>query len=33
MISEKQNAKISKFLSLVLRRNPETIQIQLDKIS
>ena len=31
MISEKQNTKISKFLSLVLRHKPETIQIQLDK--
>ncbi len=30
MISEKQNIKISKFLSLVLRHKPETIQIQLD---
>ena len=30
MINEKQNIKISKFLSLVLRHKPETIQIQLD---
>ena len=31
MISEKRNIKISKFLSLVLRHKPETIQIQLDE--
>jgi len=31
MINEKQNIKISKFLSLVLRHKPETIQIQLDE--
>ena len=31
MISEKQNTKTSKFLSLVLRHKPETIQIQLDE--
>lgn len=31
MISEKQNIKTSKFLSLVLRHKPETIQIQLDE--
>lgn len=31
MISEKQNTKISKFLSLVLRHKPETIQIKLDE--
>lgn len=31
MISEKQITKISKFLSLVLRHQPETIGIQLDQ--
>ncbi len=31
MISEKRKVKISKFLSLVLRHKPETIQIQLDE--
>jgi len=31
MISEKQNIKTSKFLSLVLRHKPETIRIQLDE--
>jgi len=31
MISEKQNIKTSKFLSLVLRHKPETIQIKLDE--
>ncbi len=31
MISEKQNTKISKFLSLVLRHKPETIKIKLDE--
>lgn len=30
MISEKQNTRISKFLSLVLRHKPETIGIRLD---
>src|SRR6186713_1235097 len=30
MLSEKENTKISKFLSLVLRHQPETIGIQLD---
>lgn len=30
MLSEKENTKISKFLSLVLRHQPETISIQLD---
>ncbi len=31
MISEKENTRISKFLSLVLRHQPETIGIELDK--
>jgi putative RNA 2'-phosphotransferase len=31
MIGEKQNTKISKFLSLVLRHKPETIGISLDE--
>lgn len=31
MISEKQITHISKFLSLVLRHQPETIGIQLDQ--
>ena len=31
MISEKQTSHISKFLSLVLRHQPETIDIQLDQ--
>jgi putative RNA 2'-phosphotransferase len=31
MISEKENTRISKFLSLVLRHQPETIGIQLDE--
>lgn len=31
MISEKQQTRISKFLSLVLRHKPETIGIQLDQ--
>jgi len=31
MINEKENTKISKFLSLVLRHKPETIQINLDE--
>ena len=31
MISEKQITKISKFLSLVLRHQPETIGVQLDQ--
>jgi putative RNA 2'-phosphotransferase len=31
MISEKQTTQISKFLSLVLRHQPETIDIQLDQ--
>jgi len=31
MISENRNIKTSKFLSLVLRHKPETIQIQLDE--
>ena len=31
MISNKQNIKISKFLSLVLRHKPEAIQIDLDE--
>lgn len=31
MISEKENTKISKFLSLVLRHQPETIGIELDE--
>ena len=31
MISEKQITHISKFLSLVLRHQPETIDIQLDQ--
>ena len=31
MISEKRKIKISKFLSLVFRHKPETIQIQLDE--
>lgn len=31
MVSEKQLTQISKFLSLVLRHQPETITIQLDK--
>lgn len=30
MINEKENIRISKFLSLVLRHQPETINIQLD---
>ena len=30
MINEKENKRISKFLSLVLRHKPETIQIELD---
>ncbi|HHB78596.1 MAG TPA: RNA 2'-phosphotransferase [Saprospiraceae bacterium] len=30
-MSKKENIKISKFLSLVLRHKPETIQIQLDE--
>jgi putative RNA 2'-phosphotransferase len=31
MIDEKENQKISKFLSLVLRHKPETIGIKLDE--
>lgn len=31
MIDEKENTRISKFLSLVLRHSPETIGIQLDE--
>lgn len=31
MIAEKENTKISKFLSLVLRHQPETIGIELDE--
>lgn len=31
MISEKENTRISKFLSLVLRHQPQTIGIQLDE--
>lgn len=31
MISEKENTRISKFLSLVLRHKPETIGIELDE--
>jgi len=31
MISEKENTRISKFLSLVLRHSPETIGIELDE--
>lgn len=31
MINEKQLIEISKFLSLVLRHKPETIEIQLDE--
>ena len=31
MIGEKENTKISKFLSLVLRHSPETIGIELDE--
>ena len=31
MISDKQLTHISKFLSLVLRHQPETIDIQLDQ--
>jgi len=31
MISKKENNKISKFLSLVLRHNPETIGVNLDE--
>jgi putative RNA 2'-phosphotransferase len=31
MISEKENVRISKFLSLVLRHSPETIGIELDQ--
>ena len=31
MINEKENTKISKFLSLVLRHKPEAINIELDE--
>lgn len=31
MLTEKEATKISKFLSLVLRHQPETINIELDK--
>lgn len=31
MMNEKQNKKISKFLSLVLRHKPETLQLKLDE--
>ncbi len=31
MISEKENQRISKFLSLVLRHQPETVGIKLDE--